>query len=51
MPASKNKRKSGKVKKFNSQSNLRAEIAGYNVLTQKQIDHNNKMAMIDIVSK
>ncbi|AUR92791.1 hypothetical protein NVP1177O_26 [Vibrio phage 1.177.O._10N.286.45.E10] len=51
MPNSKNKRKNGRTKNFNPKSKSCHRISGYDVYTQRDIDRNNRLAMIDMASK
>lgn len=51
MAKSNNKRKNGKTKKFNPKSKSGHRISGYDVYTQRDIDRNNKLAMIEIATK
>lgn len=51
MSKSNNKRKNGKVKKFNPRSKVGYRISGYDVYTQKDVDRNNRLAMIDMVAR
>ena len=51
MAKSNRKRKNGKVKKFNPKSKIGYRIAGYDAYSQKDVDRNNRLAMIEMVSK